>query len=195
MAKTYQGELDEKAEREEAEAQEAMEDVEMPGEGFDVDEDGQAIHAARDLDANIPEGGELSDLDNTVPEADSFVDGLEDDEEQEEVDLDAEIPEGEAETLWNDSDEEEEEGDEEGDYDDEDDEEETEYASAHQETPVSSTRGGSIGALEESPQQAAFSHDERLTDARQNSRQEYDWRGRAHYRRDPHNNMEVDSDD
>ena len=189
--KTYQGELDEKAEREEAEAQEAMEDIEMPGEGFDVDEDGQAIHA-RDLDANIPEAGELSDLDAGIPEAGSFVDGLEDDEDQPELDLDADIPEAEGGTVWDyDSDEEGEA--EEGDYDDEDDDGETEYASVHQEaTPGSSVREGSV-EMDESPEQAVFSHEDAL--ARQNTEQEYDWRARAQYRRNPENNMELDSDE
>ncbi|KAF8542622.1 hypothetical protein BDD12DRAFT_802695 [Trichophaea hybrida] len=192
MAKTYQGELDEKAEREEAEAHEMMEDVEIPGEGvFDVDEDGQALHANQDLDANIPDGGEISDLDNNIPEADSFVDGAEDEEDDGEVDLDADIPEAEAETLWDDSDEEEEL------EEDSDDGDHTGYASAHDVGNVSSTTadsGGSFGGTDESPQQAAFSHDERYPNNRRtHSGQEYGWRGRARYRRSD-DNMEVDSE-
>lgn len=201
MAKTYQGELDEKAEREEAEAQEIMEDVEIPGEGgFDLDDDGQA-HANTDLDAAIPDGGDVSDLDGNIPEADSFVDGAEDEEDEAgEVDLDDDIPEAEAETLWDDSDEEEEEeeeAEEEEDDggDDDDDEDHTGYASAVNDAVSSSTRAGSSGP-DESPQQATFSHDERYPDERhQRPGQEYDWRGRARYRRNVNDSMEVDSDE
>jgi hypothetical protein len=217
MAKTYQGELDEKAEREEAEAQEMMEDIEMPGEGeFDLDEEGQ--HDNTDLDANIPDGGDVSDLDGNIPEADSFVDGAEDEEDEEdgEVDLDDDIPEAEAETLWDDSDEEEEEEYEDNDGD------RTGYASVVNDAISSfraragsvvtdaiasfSTRAGSEGfgissfsareASQESPQQAVFSHDERNPDdRRQRSGREYDWRARARYRRSVNDSMEVDSDE
>jgi hypothetical protein len=222
MAKTYQGELDEKAEREEAEAQEIMDDIEMPGEGgFDLDEEGQ--HDNTDLDANIPDGGDVSDLDGHIPEADSFVDGAEDEDEDEEeeeedgeVDLDDDIPEAEAETLWDDSDEEEDEEYEDNDH------ERTGYASVVNDAISSftaragsvvndaiasfSTRAGSEGfgissfstraASEESPQHATFSHDERFPDdRRQRSGREYDWRARARYRRSVNDSMEVDSDE
>jgi hypothetical protein len=192
MAKTYQGELDEKAEREEAEAQEMMEDVEIPGEGgFDLDEEGQAMHANTDLDANIPEGGDVSDLDGNIPEADSFAGEAED--EDGEVDLDDDIPEAEAETLWDDSDEDEEE-DEGGD----DDDDHTGFASVVNDAISSSTRAGSdgFGGLDESPQQATFSHDERYPDdRRRRTNQEYDWRARTGYRRNINDSMEVDSDE
>jgi len=180
MAKTYQGELDERAEREEAEAQEMMEDVEMPpGAAFEeVDEDGEPLRAP-ELDANIQE----RDLDDNIPEGDSFVDGA--DELDDEVDLDADIPEAEAETLWDDSDEDaEEEGDD--------------YASSAQETStLASTRDGSesVGGPEESPQQAVFSHDEAYPDERRRPGEEmYGWRGRARYRQHVDDGMEVDSD-
>ena len=207
MLKTYQGELDEKAEREEAEAQEMMEEVDVPGEGgFDVDEDGQAIHATRDLDANVPDGGEVSDLDDNIPEAGSFLDGVGDDDDGEEeegggggggggdgeVDLDADIPEAEAETLWDDSDEEEVTGD---------DSEGAGYAGgysspAHDAGDISTTTAdsGSYGGTDESPQQAAFSHDERFPNRSDRARQEYDWRARARYRRNVDDGMEVDSE-
>lgn len=209
MLKTYQGELDEKAEREEAEAQEMMEEVGVPDEGgFDVDEDGQAIHTTRDLDANVPDGGEVSDLDDNIPEAGSFLDGVDDDDDDEEegggggrggggdedgeVDLDADIPEAEAETLWDDSDEEEVAG---GDSDGTG--HSGGYTSAvHDAGNISTTTAdsGSYGGTDESPQQAAFSHDERFPNRSEHARQEYDWRARARYRRGADDGMEVDSE-
>ena len=187
MLKTYQGELDEKAEREEAEAQEML-DAGTPGREFDLDEEGQALHANTDLDATIPDG-DVSDLDN-IPEGDSFVDGGED-EEDEEVDLDDDIPEAEAETLWDSS-------DEEGDEEKEDDEDyETGYASAAGLSTTTSTIPDieSVSPADDGPQLAAFSYDERYPDdRRQHARQEYDWRARERSRRSMNDSMEMDSD-
>lgn len=201
MAKTYQGELDEKAEREEAEAQEMMEDVDLPLDGtFDEGED--AAHGNRDLDADIPNGIDGSDLDGDIQtEADSFV-GEEDDLDGDEADLDADIPEGEAETLWDDSDEEDDEDDEEEEISGSEVEEGSEieegasYASAsheHSTEPDSISNDGFDAEV--SNHQVAFSHDERFPTVFEQGRQGYDWRARARYRRNrADHEMEVESD-
>lgn len=177
--KTYQGELDDKAEREEAERQAMMED---DGGGEDEvfdDEDGEG-GLTRD-------GEEEVDLDAGIPEVDSLLsddeeEGLseEDDEEGggEEVDLDAEVPEADA--VWEDSEEEEEEEEEEEfDYDGEEEEEEEE---------TQHTAG-----IDSSPHQAMYSHDEHFgpPDTR------VEQRLRAYSRRSlvrSDDEMEVDSD-
>jgi hypothetical protein len=191
MAKTLQGELDEKAEREEAEAHEMMEDIDVTGEGgaFEHEDEGGEAHTAdeQDLDANIPDGDIISDLDDDIPEADSFVDGTADEDEDEagEVDMDDDIPEAETDTIWDSFDE---------------GEEENGYASAPPESPTiaSSTREGSegYGGVDGSPQQAIFSHDEAYPDERsRHTRPGYDWRGRPRYRRNVDDGMDMDSDD
>ena len=199
MLKTLQGELDEKAEREEAEAQELLEqDVELPSA---FDEEPDVMHESADLDANIPEGS-ISDLEGAVP-GDSDDDSLmgmvvggghneEEDDEEGEVDLDDDVPEAEAGSYSSDEGEEEEEED----VDTEEDER-TGYVSAVHDAPSGSSRPGSeeIGAHDESPLQATFSHDERYPDERRRgARQEYDWRGNSRYRRETTDSMEVDSE-
>ncbi|KAI5841251.1 hypothetical protein BZA05DRAFT_436014 [Tricharina praecox] len=211
MLKTLQGELDEKAEREEAEAQELLEqDVEIPSA---FDEDPDVMHEITDLDANVPEGS-ISDLEGAVPgdsEDDSFmgvvVGGEQDGEEEEEegdggeVDLDDDVPEAEGGSYSDedeDEEEEEEEDDEEEDGDeDEEEEEEGAHVSTAHEAPSGSSRPGSeeVGAPDESPLQAAFSHDECYPDERrQRARQDYNWRGNSRYRRETTDSMEVDSE-
>lgn len=186
MAKTYQGELDDRLEREEVQ-QDMMEDIDLAGEGtFELDEDGQPIdQTEHDLDADIPDGE--SDLDGDIPDGDSYED--DEDEEDEEVDLDADVPNAETETLWDDSEEE--------DEDDEEDDEEELQSVGNETATIPSTREGSASfGTENSPQQAMFSHDETYPDEPRNVRGEsYDWRARSRYRRDLTDSMDVDSDD
>lgn len=150
IAKTYQGELDEKAEREEAERQAMMEDVDVVGEEVFDDEDpdnvtrDEVAEEELDLDAEIPDG-----------DGDSFSDDEDDEDlseleaqEEDEVDLDAEVPEAETEAGWDTSEEDEEDEDDGFDY--EDDEEEEEEEMQH------------TAGIESSPHQAMYSHDERF---------------------------------
>ncbi|KAI5818580.1 hypothetical protein BZA77DRAFT_7318 [Pyronema omphalodes] len=210
MAKTYQGELDEKAEREEAEAQEMLEDVDLPLDGtFDEGED--TAHDNRDLDVDIPEAIDGSDLDGDIQtEADSFI-GEEEDLDGDEVDLDADIPEGEAETLWDESEEEEEDDDDEEEEEEEAEEAEIScseveegseieggagYASAsheHSTEPDSISHDGFDAEI--SNHQVAFSHDERYPTAFEQGRWGFDWRARERYFRNrAEYEMEVESD-
>ncbi|RPB15528.1 hypothetical protein P167DRAFT_542693 [Morchella conica CCBAS932] len=181
--KTYQGELDDKAEREEAERQAMMED---DGGGAFDDEDGEG-GVTRD---EAGEEGEEVDLDAGIPEVDSLLsdddDELSEEEEEvdaedgEEVDLDAEVPEADA--VWEDSEEEDEDEDEEEDEElYEEDEEEEEEETQH------------TGGIESSPHQAMYSHDEHFGPP--DSRVEQ--RLRAYPRRSlvrSDDEMEVDSD-
>jgi len=182
IAKTYQGELDEKAEREEAEQQEMMDEGGEEGVfPVDMEELGDTTaHAEQDLDAEIPEAE--SDLDGDIPEGDSFADDLDEDPE---VDLDADIPEAEAETLWDDSDDEDEE---------DDGAPAVSYSPARRNPDyVASTRDDteSFDGTGSSPQQAMFSHDESFGPSHG-----YDWRphGRSRYQPGTDDSMEVDSD-
>lgn len=199
MAKTYQGELDDRLEREEVQ-RDMMEDLDVAGEGtFELD-DADLDQTEQDLDAESGEEEEESDLDDDIPEGDSYAHLEEEDDEEAEVDLDADVPEAEEEPLWDDSDEDDED-DEEDDSDEEDDdrEEPGAYGSNVPATPImASTRDNSASfATDESPQQAMFSHDESYPDEPRNIRNEgYGWRARARGRRPLNDNsMDVDSDD
>ena len=142
---------------------------------------------------------EESDLDDGIPEGDSYAHLAEEDDEDGEVDLDADVPEAEEETVWDDSDEDDEEGEEDEEEAEEDDRgEQGAYGSIGPATPtMASTRDNSASfATDESPQQAMFSHDETYPDEPRNVRAEsYDWRARARYRRPLNDSMDVDSDD
>ncbi|KAL7268921.1 hypothetical protein RUND412_008435 [Rhizina undulata] len=170
VQKTLQGELDEKAEREEAEAQvlseagnedtniNALLEDEVTGE--DEDEEGGT---EPDLDADIPEAEDLDEDDDDL-EVDE-----EEDEEDDEVDLDANVPEAdEAETSWDtesenaEPDSEEDDGEED---DEEGDEEDNGLDNEPQMPPPRAVREGSqgtesLGGTDSSPQYAMFSHDD-----------------------------------
>lgn len=172
MSKTLQGEIDEKAEHEESEHQQIMDEVDIVGDGpLDADEDGDARQPIEDLDADIPIAG--SDRDDSIPEGESFADAS-DEGRDTGLDLDADIPEAETETLWDDS-----------DIVSEDDDEE--YHSEGQTTnagTVITEESHNMGDFEESPQQAAFSHDEAWLEPVQTHTPGYDWRARRRYRTD-----------
>ncbi|KAI5787060.1 hypothetical protein EDC01DRAFT_169915 [Geopyxis carbonaria] len=182
MSKTLQGELDEKAEREETEHQQMIDEVDITGEGvFEEDEDGHALRPQeRDLDADIPVAD--SDRDDSIPGSESFADAS-DEGDDVELDLDADIPEADTDALWNESDEASEQ------------EDEGEYHSDGQDTNVDTSitrQSNSIGPLDESPQQAVFSHDEGWLEPAQTQARGYDWRARPRYRRDLNDSMDVD---
>lgn len=188
IAKTLQGELDEKAEREEAERQAMMEDVDAGGEDevFD-DEDADVTRGEVevDLDADIPEG----DGDSFLSDEDEDLSEELEEEDEEEVDLDAEVPEAEADTLWESS--EEEEDGEDGEDEEEEEEEEEEGDGFGYESEVEGTQH--TAGIESSPHQAVYSHDEHFgpPDGRVEQRLRA-YPRRALVRSD--DEMEVDSD-
>lgn len=192
IAKTLQGELDEKAEREEAERQAMMEDVDAGGEDevFD-DEDADVTRGEVevDLDAEIPDGdGDsfLSDDDEDLSE------GLQEEEdEDEEVDLDAGVPEAEVDTLWESSEEEDEEEEDDEEEEGEEEEEDEDEDGFGYESEVEETQH--TAGVESSPHQAIYSHDEHFSpsDARVEQRLRA-YPRRALVRSD--DEMEVDSD-
>lgn len=191
MAKTYQGELDDRLEREEAQTS-MMDDMDLPGDGtFDLEEDGEEGLEGTEHDLDAEEEEEVSDLDAEIPEGDSYGDYYDEEEDEEEenegaaeVDLDAEVPEAEEETIWGDD------SDEEGEEEEEDeDEDQPEFMSVRRERV--STRENTTSFGVEDSQQAMFSHDESPEEPRNSH---YGWRARAQYRRDMEDSMDVDSD-
>ncbi|KAI5800239.1 Apc15p protein-domain-containing protein [Peziza echinospora] len=190
--KTLQGELDERAERAEAERVALLEE-QAGGEEEVIDTGGDEDEHAG-MDGNVMQGGEdVEDLDAQIPEGESY-EGEDEGTEDEAVDLDEEIPEAEADYDLSD------ELDESEDESDEVQERATPALSnPRYMRPPNRIPSSSVGIrTDSSPRQAMFSHDDRFGQDESFGRddmREYSRRYQSEAMSEDDEEMEVDSSD
>lgn len=192
--KTLQGELDERAERAEAERLALLEEEQAAGdEDIPEVEGDEDEHVGVRVVGNIirrVEEEEGEDLDAQIPEGESFEGDEGEGTEDEEVDLDEEIPEAEADYDLSD----------EEDSEDSDDTEEPSNATPNQymRPPPMPMPSSSVGIrTDSSPRQAMFSHDDRFGQDESFGRadlREYSRRYQSEIASEDEDEMEVDSD-
>lgn len=191
--KTLQGELDERAERAEAERLALLEeqaggDDDSPE--IEVDED---EHAGVRVVGNIMrtmEDEEGEDLDAQIPEGESFEGDENEGSEDEEVDLDEEIPEAEADYDLS--------GEDDPDTSDDSEEPASGANPQHMRPPPVPIPSSSIGIrMDSSPRHALFSHDDRFgqdDSFRREDLREYSRSYQSEVMSEDDDEMEVDSD-
>lgn len=182
--KTLQGELDERAERAEAERLALLEEQAVGDEDIpevEGDEDAGVRVVGNIIQGVDDEDGE--DLDTQIPEGENFEGDGGEGTEDEEVDLDGEIPEAEADYDLSD----------EEDSEDSDDTEEPNAATPNQYMPMPMP-SSSVGRTDSSPRQAIFSHDDRFGQVGRADLREYSRRYQSEVMSEDDDEMEVDSD-
>ena len=184
--KTLQGELDERAERAEAERLALLEEQAVGDEDIpevEGDEDAGVRVVGNIIQGVDDEDGE--DLDTQIPEGENFEGDGGEGMEDEEVDLDGEIPEAEADYDLSD----------EEDSEDSDDTEEPNAATPNQYMPMPMPMpSSSVGRTDSSPRQAIFSHDDRFGQVGRADLREYSRRYQSEVMSEDDDEMEVDSD-
>ncbi|KAF8426678.1 hypothetical protein EV426DRAFT_592380 [Tirmania nivea] len=191
--KTLQGELDERAERAEAERLALLEEQAVGAEDIPEAEGDEDVHAGVRVVGNIIQGvddEDGADLDARIPEGESFEGDEGEGTEDEEVDLDEEIPEAEADYDLSD----------EEDTIDSDDTAEANAATPNQymRPPPIPMPSSSVGIrTDSSPRHAMFSYDDRFGQEDSFGRadlREYSRRYQSEVMSEDDDEMEVDSD-
>lgn len=187
--KTLQGELDERAERAEAERLALLEEQAVGGEDVPEVEGDEDVHAGVRVVGNIIQDEDGEDLDAQIPEGESFV-GDESEGTEDEVDLDEEIPEAEADYDLSD--------DEDSEVSDDTEEPNAATPNQYMHPPPMPIPSSSVGIRTDSgPRQAMFSHDDRFGQEDSFGRadlREYSRRYQSEVMSEDDDEMEVDSD-